>query len=476
MVGGLRRKLLLLGASLGVMGGLVLGVAGVPASASPLGGPPNPAVGPTPAGEPSSYQPVHGAAYHNAGILAYGDAGFFGSPTNVSVPSPVVGMAATKDGKGYWVVTADGKVYPYGDAPFLGDVSTVNLYAPVVGMAVTPDGGGYWLFALDGGIFSFGDAGFFGSTGGINLSQPIVGMAPTSDGRGYWMVASDGGVFAYGDAGFYGSTGGIKLNAPVVGMVAAVDGRGYLLAAGDGGIFSFGDAPFRGSLGGQGISGWINGVAQTTTGNGYWMANANGAVYSFGDAVFHGNDLGGSRTPPIAGIVATPTGGGYWLLEPDAFPTAFSHPASGCSIVSLASSQVAEDPDTGYFCNPYGPCEAWCALFVTWVWGHSGVPIPSLAFVGSIYSWAATYTAVLPPTARPSPGDAVLYGTSPANVYTAVHTGIVAQVWPDGAIDTVEGDAGPAPSGALNVVINGPFLPSHSQYYNGFPIFAYAVP
>ncbi len=94
------------------------------------------------------------------------------------------------------------------------------LNKPVVGMASTPDGNGYWLVASDGGIFSFGDAQFFGSTGGMRLNKPVVGMAPTSDGRGYWLVASDGGVFTFGDAPFFGSTGNIVLNKPVVGMTA----------------------------------------------------------------------------------------------------------------------------------------------------------------------------------------------------------------------------------------------------------------
>ena len=39
------------------------------------------------------------------------------------------------------------------------------LNAPIVGIAATPDGGGYWLVAADGGVFSFGDAHFYGSTG-----------------------------------------------------------------------------------------------------------------------------------------------------------------------------------------------------------------------------------------------------------------------------------------------------------------------
>jgi hypothetical protein len=39
------------------------------------------------------------------------------------------------------------------------------LDAPVVGMAATPDGMGHWLVAADGGVFAFGDAGFFGRWG-----------------------------------------------------------------------------------------------------------------------------------------------------------------------------------------------------------------------------------------------------------------------------------------------------------------------
>ena len=74
------------------------------------------------------------------------------------------------------------------------------LNKPIVGMAATPDGGGYWLVASDGGIFAFGDARFYGSTGAITLNQPIVGMRATPDGSGYWLVAADGGIFAFGDA------------------------------------------------------------------------------------------------------------------------------------------------------------------------------------------------------------------------------------------------------------------------------------
>ena len=421
-------------------------------------------------------QRASSATYDNAGVLGYGDAAYFGSSTTPEFRAPVVGMAATGDGQGYWLATADGQVFAYGDAVSYGDLSQLNLTAPIVGITATSDGLGYWLYGLDGGVFTFGDARYFGSTGDIKLNQPIVGMTARPDRTGYWLVASDGGIFAFGQAGFYGSTGTMKLVSPVVGMITSKDGRGYVLAAGDGGVFTFGDGPYRGSMGAKGVSAWVNSIAATPTGDGYWLANANGAVYSFGDAQFYGNDLQAPRTPPIAQIVATPTGKGYWLLEPDAFPTTYSHPATRSPIVNLAISQIHGDPVSGSWCNPYGPCEAWCALFVTWVWGHAGVEVPSLSFVGNIYKWAVAHTAVRPPWARPEPGDAVLYGTGPSSVITAHHTGIVAQVWPDGAIDTIEGDTGPGPWGQFNVVMNGPFLPSDSAHYNGYPIFGFAVP
>jgi hypothetical protein len=83
-----------------------------------------------------------------------------------------------------------------------------TLNRPVVGMAATPDGKGYWEVASDGGIFSFGDATFHGSTGNIALAEPVVGMASADLGRGYWLVASDGGIFSFGDAAFLGSAAG----------------------------------------------------------------------------------------------------------------------------------------------------------------------------------------------------------------------------------------------------------------------------
>jgi hypothetical protein len=157
-----------------------------------------------------------------------------------------------------------------------------HLNQPIVGVASTPDGKGYWLVASDGGVFSFGDAAFYGSTGAIHLNQPIVGMASTPDGKGYWLVASDGGVFSFGDAAFYGSTGAIHLNQPIVGMASTPDGKGYWLVASDGGVFSFGDAAFEGS--GAGMGDTVTAIVPTGTSTGYWIVDESGTVVPFGSA------------------------------------------------------------------------------------------------------------------------------------------------------------------------------------------------
>jgi len=67
------------------------------------------------------------------------------------------------------------------------------LNAPVVGMASTPGGHGYWLVAADGGVFSFGSARFCGSMGSAPPAgtTPVVAMASTKSGGGYWLAGTD---------------------------------------------------------------------------------------------------------------------------------------------------------------------------------------------------------------------------------------------------------------------------------------------
>jgi hypothetical protein len=255
-----------------------------------------------------------------AAAATYGTVHPFGNAFDEGQPptlnKPMVAMASTPSGVGYWLVARDGGVFAYGDARFFGSTGDLQLNRPVVGMAPSPTANGYWFVATDGGIFAYGDAAFLGSTGGMHLNQPIVGMAATPTGRGYWLVASDGGIFAYGDAAFLGSTGGIHLNKPIVGMAATPTGRGYWLVASDGGIFAYGDAAFLGSTGDIHLNSPIVSVASTRAGDGYWLAAVDGGVFAFGTAQYAGGLGGGGAAGRVVAIVRrADVDNGYWLVE-----------------------------------------------------------------------------------------------------------------------------------------------------------------
>jgi hypothetical protein len=150
-----------------------------------------------------------------------------------------VGMAATPDGAGYWLVAADGGIFAFGDAAFHGSAGGMRLGAPVVGMAATPDGAGYWLVAADGGVFGFGNATFAGSPAGTPLAGRVVGLVPTASGAGYWVTDQGGQALGYGDAASVGSAYGLLFGPVVAGgrdgggvRLVATDGSSVALAAG----------------------------------------------------------------------------------------------------------------------------------------------------------------------------------------------------------------------------------------------------
>lgn len=148
--------------------------------------------------------------------------------------------------------------------------------------------------------------------------------------------------------------------------------------------------------------------------------------------------------------------------------------ASGSEIVRIAESQLghAESPP-GSNCSRYGPCVEWCSLFVAWVWERAGVPLRGgtapYAYSGSIYEWAKAHGGrVLPPTATPAPGDAVLFGSGPG---ASAHVAIVERVFPDGEITTIDGNYGD------RVARVGPFLPARAVASGEpAPVYGYAEP
>ena len=257
----------------------------------------------------------------------------FGAPAlgdlSTSSPNlPVVALASTADGGGYWLVASDGGVFSYGDAAFHGSTGGLTLVQPIVGMAADAATGGYWLVASDGGVFAF-DAPFDGSQGGQPLNQPIVGMAATPDGGGYWLVASDGGIFSFGDAAFHGSTGSLALNAPVVGMAPTPDGGGYWLVASDGGIFGFGDAAFHGSTGSLALNAPVVGMAATGDGGGYWLVALDGGVFNFGDAPFDGSALSAADAPAVGIATAGSAPGSGYRVAYGGLPAPFGPAVAG---------------------------------------------------------------------------------------------------------------------------------------------------
>jgi hypothetical protein len=60
------------------------------------------------------------------------------------------------------MVAADGGIFSFG-APFFGSLGASPPSTPVIAMAPSVDGNGYYLLSSGGGIYAFGDAPFLGS-------------------------------------------------------------------------------------------------------------------------------------------------------------------------------------------------------------------------------------------------------------------------------------------------------------------------
>ena len=182
------------------------------------------------------------------GVYNYGDALYYGSAVHVKLAKPIVAMAATVDGQGYWLADANGAIYNYGDAAYCGSAIHRHLARAISGFAPTPDGEGYWSVTAGGAVLTFGDAAYYGSHLLRSRRTSTIGVAPTPDGGGYWTATSTGAVDNFGDAAFYGSAVHVKLSKPVVSIAATPDGKGYWLTTSDGRIYNYGDASFFGSL------------------------------------------------------------------------------------------------------------------------------------------------------------------------------------------------------------------------------------
>src|SRR5215212_1675062 len=124
-------------------------------------------------------------------------------------------------------------------------------------------------------------------------------------------------------------------------------------------------------------------------------------------------------------------------------------PASGdvrSRIVAIAQSQLGQrENPPGSNCTKFGPCEAWCADFASWVWRQAGVSsfgriawVPALVQWGKQHgTWKAGYDN------NPRPGDLV--------IFSGLHVGIVETVRSSGVITIIAGN-----TGTENVARRGP--------------------
>ena len=242
-------------------------------------------------------------------------------------------IAATEDGRGYYILEENGRVHTYGSATYYGDlVSTgVDALNRAVDIATKPDGTGYWIVCRDGRVYNFGDTINGGNISTTTAAYNMMAAAPneawaiqitataiesTSTGDGYWVINGPGEVFAFGDATDYGDTPNGQWEGPLDwarGFARTSDDGGYWILHASGRIFTRGNAEHFGDL--NPIDGlpkepWGGDNSQLMSvfrrlsydivpsdgDTGYWVLQADGMISAFGDAPYFGGPAGGGQT------------------------------------------------------------------------------------------------------------------------------------------------------------------------------------
>ena len=106
-------------------------------------------------------------------VYAFGDAPFEGDapPEAVSVTDAV----GSPGGEGYWLLYSNGAVFSFGDAVELtGPVGYTNSFDPATAIFPTSDGRGLWVASARGDVFPSGNAPFLGSMSATPLNGAII--------------------------------------------------------------------------------------------------------------------------------------------------------------------------------------------------------------------------------------------------------------------------------------------------------------
>ena len=201
----------------------------------------------------------------------------------------VVGIAATLDGPGYWVVTADGTVSAFGDARFYGDLP--DLAYPGSGhrghrphhrrRRLLPGRRRRWLLHL-----RRRQVPRFAPRHPRARTRDVVGMVPrpAAPATCWWAptAACSASVKAASTARCPASASMCTTSGPSCPLPPAGATSWWAPTAG---LSASVPVRFHGSLPGEGVRvADIVGIALTPDDGGYYMAGSDGRVYGFGDA------------------------------------------------------------------------------------------------------------------------------------------------------------------------------------------------
>ena len=261
-------------------------------------------------------------------MAAFG-APFLGAPAQRG--PAVVGIVATTDGRGYYVLRSSGEVDAYG-APFYGALRAGSLPVDVTATGIALDAvtGGYWIVTSNGVVRGF-NAPYFGEpripSGGWGQYPAAVGIAAPLHGNGYYVLRANGAVDHFGVPS-YGSLAG-RLHygaiAPIVAVAMAVDSvtGGYWIATSNGGVESF-HAPFFGAPvtrpSGVDNTNPVTSIAAASGGRGYYVLRANGDVENFGAPLLGSLSRSGGVPRGAADAIAIDAATGGYYVAIDATP------------------------------------------------------------------------------------------------------------------------------------------------------------
>ena len=150
-------------------------------------------------------------------MFPYGDAGAYGPQAEPPWSQPVVAMAATANGKGYWLVSAGGSVHAFGDTVTHSPASPG--LSSIVGIAADTATGGYWLVDRSGVVYPY-DAADYGSIPASTGERNVSGIEAQPGGGGYRLVDLGGSMICFGDATQLGSALASHPTRPVIAIAA----------------------------------------------------------------------------------------------------------------------------------------------------------------------------------------------------------------------------------------------------------------